>query len=112
MEPNRSNDHNNRKKPDGERPKGNYFTPLIIALVLVLVFSWIMNAVEKSQYHETTIADFWEAVEKDQLEEVELRADRILYMTKEEAAKEPSDQKAFYTGMPHGGDVLALSREL
>ena len=38
MEPNRGNDSNN-KKPGGDRPKGSYFTPLMIALVLVLVFS-------------------------------------------------------------------------
>ena len=111
MEPKRGNDHNN-KRPEGDRPKNNYVTPLLIALVLVLAFSWIMNAVEKSQYNETTISDFWTAVEQNQLAEVEIQGDRILYMTKEEAAKDPSDQKACFTGLPHGGDVLALSREL
>ena len=111
MEPNR-NDHNKPRKPDGEKPKGNYFTPLMIALVLVLAFSWVMDAVEKSQYTETTIAQFWEAMETGQLAEVEIRGDRILYMTIEEAEKDPSDQKACYTGLPHGGDMVALSREL
>jgi len=112
MEPNRGNDHKNNKRPEGDRPKNNYVTPLLIALVLVLVFSWIMNTVEKSQYNETTISDFWAAVEQNQLAEVEIRGDRILYMTKEETAKDPSDQKACFTGLPHGGDTLALSREL
>ena len=45
MEPKRGNNHNN-KRPEGDRPKNNYVTPLLIALVLVLAFSWIMNAVE------------------------------------------------------------------
>ena len=111
MENNRGNDQNN-KRPEGERPKNNYFTPLMIALVLVLIFSWVMNTVEKSQYTETTIADFWDAMDNERLAEVEIKGDRILYMTKEEAAKDPSQQKACYTGLPHGGDVLALSREL
>jgi ATP-dependent Zn protease len=84
----------------------------MIALVLVLVFSWVMNAVEKSQYRETTIADFWTAMEQNQLAEVEIKGDRILYMTKEEMAKDPSSQKACFTGLPHGGDILSLSREL
>ncbi len=110
MEPNRGNDHN--KRPDGDRPKNSYFTPLMIALVLVLVFSWVMNTVEKSQYTETTIADFWEAMEGGQLAEVEIKGDRILYMTKTEAAKDPSQQKACFTGLPHGGNILTLSREL
>ena len=108
MESNRGNDHNN-KRPEGDRPKNNFFTPLMIALVLVLVFSWVMNTVEKSQYNETTIADFWSAMDSNQLAEVEIKGDRILYMTKEEAAKDPSQQKACYTGLPHGGDMVQLS---
>ena len=111
MENNRNNDPNNPKKPGGDRPKGNYFTPLMIALVLVLVFSWVMNAVEKSQYTETTWSDFEEAMNTNQLAEVELHYDRIFYMTKEEAAKDPSQQKACYTGLPTG-DILSLAREL
>ena len=112
MEPNRDKNHKNPKKPEGDRPKGGYITPLMIALALVLVFSWVSNMVEKSQYRETTISEFWTAMEDNQLAEVEIKGDRILYMTKEEAAKDPSVQKACFTGLPHGGDVLALSREL
>ena len=112
MEPNRGNNPNNGKKPEGDRPKGSYFTPLMIALILVLVFSWIMNAVEKSQYTETTLSDFFAAKEAGQLAQVELRYDRIVYMTKEEAAKELSRQKACFTGIPSGGDMMALAQEL
>ena len=110
MEHNRNNDK--PKKPEGDRPKNGYITPLLIALVLVLIFSWVSNFIEKSQYQEATISDFWAAVEAGQIDEVELRYDRILYMTKEEAAKEASQQKACYTGLPAGGDLLELSREL
>ena len=112
MDLNRGNNPNNGKKPEGDRPKGNYFTPLMIALILVLVFSWVMNTVEKSQYTETTLSDFFEARDAGNLAEVELRYDRILYMTKEEAVKEPSRQKACFTGLPSGGDMLALAEEL
>ena len=112
MDLNRGNNPNNGKKPEGDRPKGGYFTPLMIALILVLLFSWIMNTVEKSQYTETTMSDFFEAKNAGQLAEVELRYDRILYMTKEEAAKDPARQKACYTGLPSGGDMMALAQEL
>lgn len=87
MDPNRGNDSNNPQKPDGNRPKGSYFTPLMIALALVLVFSWVMNLVESSQYTQTTYSDFLEAKNAGQLAEVEFQTDRVLYMTKEEAAK-------------------------
>ena len=55
------NQGNNRKprKPEGDRPKNGFLTPLMIALVLVLAFSWISNMIQKSQYKESTIADFW-----------------------------------------------------
>ena len=112
MESNRNQDPNKHKKPNGDRPRNSYFTPLMIALVLVLVFSWVMNAVKKSQYIETTWSDFLEAKNTSQLAEVELQYDRILYMTKEEAAKDPSQQKACYTGLPSGGDTMLLSEEL
>jgi hypothetical protein len=69
MEHNRGNNRKPRK-PEGDRPKTGYFTPLMIALVLVLAFSWISNVIEKSQYQEATIADFWEARESGQLAEV------------------------------------------
>ena len=111
MEPNRDNHRKSPKKPDGERPKGGFITPLMIALTLVLVFSWVTNAVEKSQYTETRWDDFVEAKENGQLSEVEIRTDRILYMTKEEAAKDPSRQKASYTGLPVG-DHMTLADEL
>ena len=74
MEHNRNSDK--PKKPEGDRPKNGYITPLLIALVLVLAFSWISNVIEKSQYQEATISDFWAAVEAGQIEEVELRYDR------------------------------------
>ena len=110
MEPNRGNEHNN-KRPEGDRPKNNFFTPLMIALVLVLIFSWVMNTVEKSQYTETRWDEFVAAKNAGRLAEVEIQIDRILYMTKEEAAKDPQLQKACYTGLP-SGNVMELANEL
>ena len=111
MEPNRGNDHNNNKRPEGDRPRNSFFTPLMIALVLVLIFSWVMNTVEKSQYTETRWDEFVEAKNAGLLAEVEIQVDRVLYLTKEEAAKDPSQQKARYTGLP-SGNVMELANEL
>ena len=113
MEPNRNQNPNHNKKPEGpDKPKGNFGTALLITLVLVLVFSWVLNTVKKSQYTETDWNTFVQAMETDQLAEVELQTDRILYMTKAESAKDPSQQKACYTGLPRNGDMIALSNEL
>lgn len=102
----------NEKKPGGpDRPKNNFWTPLIIALALVLLFGWIYNMVSNSQYTETKFSDFYTAMENDQLAEVQYRGDRVYYLTKEEAAKPASEQRACYTGMP-AGDWLTISQEL
>ena len=106
------NNHNNDKKPGGNRPKGSIGTALLITLAIVLLFNWIYGSISKSQYTETTFSDFLEAKDAGQLTEVELQYDRIVYMTKEEAAKPASAQKACYTGLPSGGDMLALAEEL
>ena len=77
-------DEPNEKKPGGNNPKKNFWTPLIIALALVLLFGWIYNMVSDSQYTETTYADFYTAMENHQLAEVQRRGSRIYYLTKED----------------------------
>ena len=107
-----SKDPKNSKNPMDNMPKGSIWTALIITLALVLLISWIYGSVSGSQYTETSVSDFLDAMESNQLAEVEFRYDRIVYLTKEEAAKDPARQKACYTGLPSGGDTLALSQKL
>ena len=103
--------NNNPKKPDNQQPR-NFWTPLIIALALVLIFSWIYNAVSKSQYTQTSWSDFLQAKDNKQLAEVEIQVDRVIYLTKEEAAKPAAQQKACYTGLPVRSDAMALANAL
>ena len=100
------------KNPLDNMPKGNIWTALIITLALVLLISWIYGSVSSSQFTETSVSDFLDAMENDELAEVEFRYDRIVYLTKEEAAKDPARQKACYTGLPSGGNTLELSQQL
>ncbi len=105
------NNNNNGGKPGGKKPKVSFLTLLVIALAIVLIGSGIFNSIRGSQYTETTWSEFRAAMEAGQLAEVEIRSDRVLYMTKEEAAKDPQSQKACYTGLPYG-DHMALADEL
>ena len=111
MEPDRNNPRDNRNPNEPRKPKGNLFATLMLTLAVVLLISGIYNMVNASKYQETTYSDFVAARESGQLSEVELRYDRIIYMTKEEAAKDPRLQKAFYTGLP-SGNILAMAEEL
>jgi len=106
-----SNRNQPPKKPDDRRPKSSIWITIMISVAIIIVISLIYNAAVKSQYTQTTFSDFMAEAQKDNLEEVEIRYDRVLYMTKTEAAKPAAQQKACYTGLPNG-DALALAREL
>ena len=106
------NNHNNDKNPgQPQKPKGTPWGTLLITVALVLLVSMIFNGVKKNQYTQTTFSDFMTAFESGQLAEVELHSDRVIYLTKEEAAKDPSQQRACYTGLP-SGNILELAYEL
>ena len=98
--------------PDGKRPKSHWLFALVIAVAVALIFSFVYNAIADSKYTETTYNDFLKAMNSNNLSEVELQYDSIIYMTKEEAAKPASQQKACYTGLPNGGDTMELAEKL
>ena len=110
--PNNNNNNNDGRKPGGNRPKGSIGTALLITLAIVLLVNWIYGSISKSQYTQTSFSDFLAAKDAGQLSEVEIQSDRIIYMTKEEAGKPAAMQKACYTGLPGGSDLIALSEEL
>ena len=111
MEPNSKNQNDKNNSGQPQKPKGNIWGALLVTLALVLVVSTIYNNVKQSQYTQTTFSDFMTAYEQDNLAEVEFHTDRVIYMTKEEAAKDAREQKACFTGLPFG-DILALAREM
>ena len=112
MDPNRGNNDGDRK-PDGEkRPRSGMGAALMITLALALVFCLVRNTIGNSRYTQTTYSDFLAAMEADDLQEVEIRSDRIVYLTRTEASKPREQQKASFTGLAGGGDTLALAEQL
>ena len=115
MDLNRNDPPNNKNNPNdsgSKRPKGNILLAIIITVAVVIAISMIYNAIAGSRYKETDFNDFLDAMERNQLSEVTIQSDRIIYMTKEEAAKPERQRKACYTGLPRGGDYLELSKQL
>ena len=113
MNPNRG-DNQNRNNENGQKPKGNLWVTLIVTVAIILLISGVYNMIRDSQYVETSYSDFLSCVQKNELVEVEFQYQygRILYLTKQEAAKDASQQKACFTGMPHGGDYEEMARQL
>ena len=108
------NSHNNpdkSPKEDGKKPK-SLITSLIITAVIILVFTMVYNMIVSSRYTEATYTQFAQEMEKGNLAEVEIRNDRIIYLTKDQAALPAGQQKAYYTGIPLGADTLELGNQL
>ena len=110
------NNNQNPQKPDNKRPKGNVWLAIIVSLALILIVSSVYRTISKSQYNQTTLSEFYEELKKDNLEEVLIRYDRVIYLTREEAAKPAREQKPCYTGLPINGgladDLTKLMLEL
>ena len=108
------NSHNNpdkSPKEDGKRPR-SLITSLIITAVIILVFTVVYNMIVGSRYTETDYTQFAQEMDKGNLAEAEIRTDRIIYLTKEQASLPAGQQKAYYTGLPLGADTLELGDQL
>ena len=101
----------NEKEQNGKKPK-NIWVALVITIAIVLVISIAYNTLSRSQYQEVDYNEFVTAMENGDLEEVELQYDRIVFLTRQEAEKPASQRKACFTGLPQGGDMMALADKL
>ncbi len=108
MEPNRNTP---KKDPGNDKRPKNIWITILITVAIVLIISLVYNSVSNSRYTQTTYSDFLTEMENDNLSQVELQSDRVLYLTREEAAKPAQDQKACYTGLPLG-DAMELAERL
>ena len=76
MDPNRKDSSpNGPKRPGGDdhKPGNNRWVALLIAIAIVLAISGIFNSVRNSQYTQTTWSDFRDAMETNQIVEVDAR---------------------------------------
>ena len=108
---NSRNNPDKSPKEDGKKPK-SLITSLIITAVIILVFTMVYNMIVSSRYTEATYTQFAQEMEKGNLAEAEIRADRIIYLTKDQAALPAGQQKAYYTGIPLGADTLEMGNQL
>ena len=100
-----------KNSPNDEKKPKSIGLALVITIAIVLLVSLVYNAISSGQYKEVSYTDFRKAMESGELEEVELHYDRIIYLTKTEAAKTSSERKACYTGL-RNGNILELADEL
>ena len=111
MDPNQNNNPSENKPEGDKQPRRGLGTALFATIVIVLLITLLFNSISGSMYTETTYSEFREYMLAGQLAEVEIHSDRVIYLTKEEAAKDANSQKACYAGLPYG-NYLVLADEL
>ena len=114
MDPNRNDPRNNgpKKPDDNKNPKNSLWVKLMIAVAAVFLISSIYNMINASQYNQTTWSDFRTSMAAGEIVEAEIHYDRIIYLTREEAEKDPREQKACFTGLPSTYNQMELADEL
>ena len=111
MDPKENKNPNGGTPQDGKQPKRSLGFALFATVAIVLLITFVFNSISKGMYTEKTYSQFRQYMESGQLAEVEIRGDRIVFLTKEEAAKDPRSQKACYAGLPYGNHMV-LADEL
>ena len=109
MDHKNTDSQNRNNTPNGEKkPRSRIWMTLLFTLAISLIIFFIYNTITGSNYEEVTFSDFLDAKESGQLAEVQISYDRIVYLTKEEAAKPANQQKACFTGLPNGNHMELL----
>ena len=106
------NKNNPGQQPETGKPKSSGWFTLTIALLIALAVTSIFNTVSESQYVEKNWTDFRAEMTAGTLHEVEINNDKIVYLTKEEAAKPAAEQRACYARIPGTLDLIPLANEL
>lgn len=108
------NKNDGKKKNDEPAPKGrSIFSIIMIALVITIVFNLIYTSISNSYLEEISYSDFLQLVSDDNVDSVEFQTDRLLILTREEAAKELAEPKSgetivYYTGLIPNYELTGL----
>ncbi len=100
MNPMQNNGGQPQKEGKNGRPGFRGGIPLlVIAVVVVLLFNLLLNAITSAQMEKKSYTEFLQMAESQQLAEVEFEVDEVMFITKEEMEKPASEQKVYYTGL-------------
>ncbi len=103
---------NPKPNNNNKENKRSYIPIILLTLVIVLVVNLIYSTVSSAQYQRVKYTDFLTMVEKDEIAEVEFRADRVLFTTREEAEKPASQRTTHYTGLIARTELTDLVHQL
>ncbi|MCI8524432.1 MAG: ATP-dependent zinc metalloprotease FtsH [Oscillospiraceae bacterium] len=110
----------NPKKPvrppasqDGDgKPPRTIFTMILVALIFTVLINSLYESITHSQFEQITYDAFLSMLDEDQVDSVEFQTDRILILSREEAARDPRARTVHYTGLIPNLELNALVEEL
>ena len=89
---------NRDKRPEGgKKPSKILWIILAAALVLTMIFNSVLSTLSDAYLEEISFQEFTTLIRQGKLHSVEIQEDRYLILTKEQQAKEPGQQKIYYT---------------
>ena len=112
----------NPKKQNGNRPpssngdggRGNRFwIYLVIAVISALLINAMVNMISNAYLTEISYTEFKQWLEEDKISEISFKSDdRVVILTKDEAAKKAQQKRYYYTGLIPNQDTSELTEQL
>ena len=72
---------------------------VVVALIFTVLINSLYETISNSRYEQITYDVFEEMLDNNQVDSVEFQSDRILILSRDEAKKDPREQKIYYTGI-------------
>ena len=104
--------NDNGKKQPEPNPSKRIVRVIVLGLLLTFLVILLYNAVSDAGYREISYHDFLTLLEKDGVDSVEFRSDRIMILTREEAAKPAGEGVICYTGIIPNLPMTDLTEKL
>ena len=98
------NNHNNKKKP-GSTNRMSIFVFILVVMIMYMMYSYVRNYLENVTNREISYNQFLNMLDDEEVEEVEIRADRIVIVPKHQ--KNKSSNVKYYTGVIVTDKLLA-----
>ncbi len=99
-----------QEDPEGSKRTKSILTMVVVALVFTVLVNLVYTSIQKSYMKKITHSEFDRLLVTGQIAEVEFQEDRILILTKEEAAKD-AGEIVYYTGLiPNRDNNLLISQ--
>ena len=99
-----NNDPKN-KKPQNNKPQGDdgrqgrrIVSLMVAALIATLLINTLYTSIANAYLSEISYTEFQQKLDNDEIAEIEFQSDRMVILTREEAKRNASQQRLYYTG--------------